>query len=123
MYELLEDGKDTAASAMAGRIDALGWGIFLIWAGAALLLNVGWGAGILGVGLIALAVQATRRYYALPIEYFGMVFGTALVAWGVWELLGVRFPTRHIPGGFVPILLIVAGLALLLKAFFRRPAH
>lgn len=43
------------------KLDAVGWGLFFVWIGVALLLEVGWGIGLLGVGIITLGGQAGRR--------------------------------------------------------------
>jgi hypothetical protein len=46
----LVNGKD-----LHKKLDAVGWGSFFIWIGVAMLFNVGWGAGLLGVGVIITA--------------------------------------------------------------------
>ncbi len=43
------------------KLDAIGWGLFFIWKGAALIADVGWGVGLLGVGIITLGAQAARK--------------------------------------------------------------
>lgn len=95
------------------RLDVLAWSFFFIWIGIALLSNVGWGIGLLGVGIIILGKQATRKYMALGFETFGIVCGVLFVLGGVWELLSVRL-------SLVPVVCIAAGIALLLSALFGK---
>jgi hypothetical protein len=57
------------------KLDVFAWSFFFFWIGMALLLSVGWGIGRLGVGIIILGKQATRRYMALAFETFGIICG------------------------------------------------
>lgn len=98
---------------IAHKLDVFAWSFFFIWIGVALLSNVGWGIGLLGVGIIILGKQATRQYMALGFETFGVVCGVLFVLGGIWELLSVRI-------SLVPIVCIAAGAALLLSALFGK---
>ena len=100
-------GANTAM--VAHKLDAAAWGLFFVWVGVALIAGLGWGWGLLGVGAIALGGQGARRSFGLAIEGFWVVVGLLFVLGGVWELLGVQF-------GLAPIVLIVAGGALLINA-------
>lgn len=97
----------------AHKLDVLAWSFFFIWIGLALLSNVGWGIGLLGVGIIILGKQVTRKYMALAFETFDIVCGVLFVLGGIWELLSIRV-------SLVPVVCIAAGLALLLSALFSR---
>jgi hypothetical protein len=107
-------GTRSAESGLARKIDAAGWGLVFVWIGVALLAHVGWGAGLVGVGVITLAVQAWRRHAAVKVERFSIVLGAVLVMSGLWNVLGLRVDV-------VPVLFIVAGLALLATAWRRPP--
>jgi hypothetical protein len=98
---------------VAHKLDAAVWGLFFVWVGVALIANVGWGLGLLGVGVISLGGQLGRKYFRLAVEGFWVVVGLLFVVGGVWELFGVQF-------SLVPIVLIVAGVALLLSSM-RKP--
>jgi len=114
--EDLLDNEATAATNNAGlapKLDAAGWGLFFIWVGAALLLDFSWGVGLLGVAVIILLGQAARKYFGLALEGFWMVVGLLFLAGGFWEMYQVEVD-------LVPILLIIAGAALLLSLFRRR---
>jgi len=102
-------------------IDAAGWGLFFIWIGVAFLTHVGWGVGLLGVGIIALGAQAARKYFALNVDRFGLVLGTVFVAAGVLLLLDIHADTAPIPAMLVPLLFIVVGVAILVSVWRRRP--
>ena len=97
---------------VAHRLDAVAWGLFFVWVGIALLANVGWGLGLLGVGAITLGTQFARKSFGLTVERFWVAVGLLFVLGGVWELFGIHF-------SLVPILLIVAGVALLISAMRR----
>lgn len=97
------------ATAVNRRLDAVAWGLFFVWIGVALIANLSWGLGLLGVGAITLGTQLARRYFGLTIEGFWVAVGLLFLMGGVCELFGVQF-------SLVPILLIVAGLGLLLSA-------
>lgn len=96
------------------RLDAVAWGLFFLWIGIALLTNLSWGVGLLGVGIIVLGAQAARRYMALSLEAFWVVVGVLFVMGGVWELLSVRV-------GMIPVVCIAAGVLLLVSALRRKP--
>lgn len=91
------------------KLNAIGWGLFFIWIGIALLANLSWGVGLLGVGILILGGQMARRYMTLRFEAFWVLVGALFVVGGVWEMLSVRV-------GLIPILCIGAGVALLVSA-------
>jgi len=97
---------------LSKRLDAAGWGLFFIWVGVSLLLDLGWGVGLIGVAAITLLEQSARKYYGLKIEKFWVAVGVLFLLGGIWELFQVQV-------GLVPILLIVAGGALLLSLVRR----
>jgi hypothetical protein len=89
-------------------------GVFFIWIGIALLANLGWEIGLLGVGIIILSKQPTRKYMALKFEIFGVICGVLFVLGGVWEFFTVRV-------SLVPVVCIAGGgRSLLLSALFGK---
>jgi hypothetical protein len=54
--------KTAQSKKLDRRLDALGWGLFFIWIGVAFLADVGWGVGLVGVGLIILGTLVAREY-------------------------------------------------------------
>ena len=121
MDELRTDRPGARVRALNARMDAFGWGLFFIWAGIAVLADVGWSAGILGVGVIALGLQAARRYLELPLDLFGLGMGLAIVAWAAWDYFQPR--TRlDVSSAVWPVLFIALGAVLVVRAL-RRGRH
>ncbi len=98
------------------KLDAVGWGLFFIWTGVAVLFNVGWGWGLLGVGIITLGAQTARKYFGLKLERFWVAVGFFFVLDGVWELLDFQL-------GLLPILCIAAGVALVVSTLIGKSRH
>jgi hypothetical protein len=99
--------------ALNRKLVATGWGLFFIWMGIALFGHIDWGAGLLGVGIITLGAQAARKYFDLKLEGFWLAVGFLFVVGGSCKLFNVHL-------GLVPILCIVAGIALLVSIFVGR---
>jgi len=99
---------------VADRLEALGWGLFFIWLGAALWFDFGLAIGLLGVGLITLGIQFARKNYGIPVESFWVGIGSIFLIGGAWQLLSIKLP-------LLPVLLILAGVLLILSKF--RPAR
>lgn len=106
-------GKGSADTAR--RVDAVAWGLFFVWVGIALVADIGWGLGLFGIGLITLGAQVARRSCALGFEGFWLAVGILFVLGGVWEMFGVDF-------SLTPVVLIIAGGALLLSAMRKSRA-
>ncbi len=121
MAESEHEGTTARTHALVRKLDSISWGAFLIWIGIAFLANVGWGAGLLGLGVIELATQAARKYFKLGVERFWLVVGIAFLIWGVLEMARLQLGEAPIHGGLVPILFIVAGIALIASAVMRKP--
>ncbi len=103
------------------KLDAIGWGILFIWMGTAFVADIGWGAGILGVGVISIGAQVVRRFFGLSFDRFGLVTGIVFFFGGVWILLKIELREAAIPGGLLPILMIAAGMAIVASALLRKP--
>ncbi len=109
--------------AAAQKLAAVGWGLFFIWVGIALLVHVGWGVALLGVGVITLGAQAARACFRLPVERFWLVVGIAWVVFGGWELLQRQLGGAVLRGGPVPVLFIAVGVVVTVAALMRKPTH
>ncbi len=72
---------------MEKKLDEWGWGLFFVWVAIALFANVGWGLGLMGVGIITLGEQAARVLFGLKVDGFWTVLGLVFVVSGSWELL------------------------------------
>jgi hypothetical protein len=95
------------------KLDAVGWGLFFIWMGIAFLADVGWGRGLLGVGIITLGAQAARKYFGLKLEGFWLVIGFFFALGGVWAQHKIQFELW-------PILCVIAGSASLVSMLAGR---
>ncbi len=103
----------TSEENVARQLDAASWGLFIIWIGLAILLNVGWAWGLLGVAAIILGGAALRWFKGLPVQWFWVAVGLMLLACAVWEFFALSLP-------LIPFLLIGFGVVVLAGAF-RRP--
>jgi len=97
---------------MARRLEAAGWGLFFVWVGASLLMDLSWGVGLIGVAAIILFGQVARRSFGLRLEFFWVVVGVLFLLGGVWEY-------HSIDVELLPILMILGGGALMLSLFRR----
>jgi hypothetical protein len=96
--------------ALSHKLDAIGWGLFFIWMGIALLLDVGWGWGMVGIAVIILGEALIRKKMDLNVGGFWVVVGLLFLAGGLWELLEVQH-------SIAPFAIIAIGVAVLWGAF------
>jgi len=94
------------------RLKAGGWGLFFVWVGVSLLVDLSWAVGLIGVAAIILLGQVARRSFGLRLEHFWVVVGVLFLLGGIWEV-------NRIDIDLLPILMILAGGALLLSLFRR----
>ena len=88
------------------QIDAIGWGLFFIWVGIAWYAGLGLGAGLLGVAVITLGMQAVHKLLHFKGGGFWILVGVLVALGGVWELMAIERP-------LVPVLLIVVGILII----------
>ena len=98
------------------KVEGFAWGLFFVWIGVVLLAELGWGIGLLGVGILVLGGQVARKKIALRFEMFWLVIGAFFLLGGIWALLDIRV-------GLMPIVSILAGIALLVSALVGKPKH
>jgi hypothetical protein len=94
------------------KLEAAGWGLFFVWVGAAIMTNVGWGTGLIGVGVIILLGQVARKRFGVRVGRLPIVVGSFFVLGGTGDLFTIQFSP-------VPVLCIIAGLAMLVSAVVR----
>jgi len=105
--------KTTERTNIEKKLDVTGWGLFFVWIGIAFIADFGLAAGLLGVGVITLAAQATRKYFNLKLEGFWVVVGLLFVVSGLGQLFEIKYK-------LVPILIIVAGLVMLTSSVWSK---
>ena len=54
--------KTTRRSKLHRKLDAIGYALFFIWIGIAILANVGWGIGLIGFGVIIIGLLVIKEY-------------------------------------------------------------
>jgi hypothetical protein len=116
MEERNDDQKLTSGHVLNKKLDAAGWGLFFVWIGIALFADVGWGPGLLGVGIIILGTQVARNYFGLKPKGFWVVVGFLFVLGGIWKLF-------YVPYDLMPILCIVAGVFLLVSVLVGKAGN
>ena len=92
------------------NIEAVAWGSFLIWVGIAIIAELGFPIGLLGVGIITLIAQLMRKSFNHKLEIFWVIAGLLFVIGGIWGLLKIDVP-------LIPILIIIAGIVILTQVF------
>ena len=112
MADRYHDQTAVNRRALHKKLEAAGWALFFIWVGVALFAHIGWGVGLLGVGIIILGAQVARKYFALKLEGFWVAVGFLFGVGGFCKLVNVQL-------GLLPILCIVAGVALLVSTLIR----
>jgi len=107
------DGKVSERNELDRKLNAISGGLLLIWIGFALLVDIGWGVGLIVVGILILGEQALRRYFSVKFENFWVVVGAISILTGVLMLFGVEV-------SLIPILLIVFGIGLLTSILSKK---
>jgi len=96
----------------AKRLDEIALALALIMTGALWLAPKAMfpeGTWLVGVGLILLGLNAARRIRGVKTSGFGIIVGLIASAAGIGRIIGQDLP-------LVPILLIILGIGLVLKA-------
>jgi hypothetical protein len=108
--------QGTSKGALDKRLDAVGWGLFLIMLGGLWLAPEGTipeGAWLIGTGVILLGLSAIRYANSIEVSWFWVGLGVLALGTGLSSLLGIDLP-------IFPILLIIAGAATLIRVFLAR---
>lgn len=87
-----EDRSREDREGLDDKLDLIGWGLFLIWIGIAFWLDVGIAIGLIGVGVITLGEQLTRKLLGLHAEGFWITIGLLMLLGGVWQVFDVNMP-------------------------------
>jgi hypothetical protein len=108
--------KTEEQKAVNDRLEAVGWGLFLIMVGGFALIpgdQIPRGVWSIGVGLIMLGLNAARYYYGLKLSGFTTFLGILALLGGIGQLLGFD----ALDGA---LLLIILGAYLILKPWFDK---
>ena len=89
-------------------------GLFLIMlSGFALLKGVPEGTWLIGAGLIMLGLNAVRLLAGIRASWFTLILGTIALLSGLGSVYGINIPVG-------PLLIILIGLAIVVRAFQPR---
>ncbi len=110
---MAEVHSEVAGEDRSGSVARAVWGLLMVWIGAVLLFQWGWGIGFVGAGAILLGAQVVRRSLQLRVDGFALVVGAVFVICGAGSLFQVAVD-------LFPVLCIVAGLALLASIWTAR---
>jgi hypothetical protein len=94
-------------------LDAAGWGLFFIWIGLVVGMELRSGVALLGIGIITLGMQLVRKSRGLNFEGFWCLVGAAFLLSGIWQEFNVDLP-------LFAILLVVVGVAVLWKGVLSK---
>ena len=97
------------------NFEGIAWGTLFVWWGITELVGVlPNGTGLVGVGLIFLALNAARYLSGTPISGFTTILGILVLIWGGLELAGA-FMSLPFELPVFAILLIVLGAITLIR--------
>lgn len=108
--------KDEQKRALNGRLEAMGWGLFLVMLGGFALIpgdQIPRGVWSIGVGLIMLGLNAARYYYGLKLSGFTTFLGILALLGGIAQVMGFD----ALEGA---LLFIILGAYLILKPWFDK---
>jgi len=105
-----------ANSTFARSIDSIGWAIFFMWVGIALLASLSWTVSLIGTAAIILAVQATLFFRGERLDVF-------MAAVGVVLLIGAFADVYGSVWSLFPTLLIVIGITMLVDTLRAHPGE
>jgi len=111
-----QESRDPKKKTLDQRLDALGWGLFLIMIGGLWLAPEGWvpeGTWLIGTGVIILGLMLIRYVNGIGVSGFWLVVGLIALGFGMSDVFGLDVPV-------FPILLIIIGIHILLKPLLRR---
>ena len=108
--------QDTRENALDKRLDSVAWALFLIMIGGLWLVPDGVlpeGTWLIGAGLIILGLTVVRLVTGIKISGFWVFMGFLALGSGLADVFGLNVPV-------FPILLVIAGLAIIVQMLVRR---
>ncbi len=93
-------------SNFARSVDSIGWALFFMWVGMALLAGFSWSVSLIGTAAIILAVQGTLFVRRERLDVFMAAVGVVLLIGAVSDIYGSVW-------SLFPALLVVIGIVML----------
>jgi hypothetical protein len=116
-YETEEEtNMNLEKAALNKRLEAAGWGLFLIMVGGFMFVpqtQVPQGLWSIGIGVIMLGLNTARYFYGIKMSGFTTFLGILSLLGGLAELIGLT----SLQGA---LLLIILGAWLILKPWFDK---
>lgn len=113
----LASSENAQEEGLGQRLDAMGWGLFLVMLGGLWLVPDEWGVPegtwLIGTGVIVLGLILVRYLSGLQVSGFWLFLGALALGTGLASVLGLDLPV-------FPILLVIAGAGILLKPLIDR---
>ena len=106
---MFDDGTNTVDSTLGSKAEAVGWGLLLVWAGIAVIADLGWAAGLVGAAAILFGRQALLLIRGGDVDGLPIGVGVLLLLAATWELLAITW-------SLVAVLLILGGTTIIIKA-------
>jgi hypothetical protein len=102
-------------SNMVKQCSSFNWGILLLFMGV-LIVIPGDQSGIfsLGTGALLVGMNAARRLTNNRVNTFSLIVGLLALAAGIYTQFRAAWGLPHVEVGFLPLILIVAGLYVLI---------
>ena len=110
------DHRGPEKKALDQRLDAIGWGLFLIMIGGLWLAPDGMvpeGTWLIGTGVIILGMMCIRYLNGIKVNGFWFVVGLIALGFGISDVFGLDVPV-------FPILLIIIGANIVLKPLLKK---
>ena len=98
----------------ARSIDSIGWALFFMWVGIALLAGFSWTVSLIGTAAIVIAVQSMLLFRGERVDIFMAAVGLVLLIGAFADVYGSVW-------SLFPALLVVIGIAMLADTLRRRP--
>ena len=98
-----------------GRLEEIGWALFLTLLGVLWILPAGYFAStawLIGAGVIMLGMNFARYFAGIRMSGFTVFLGIVALVAGFSGVFGVEFP-------IVPAVFIVLGASLFMRAIFK----
>jgi hypothetical protein len=111
-----QNSKPAEKSDLEKRLDAIGWGLFLIMIGGLWLApedTIPEGMWLIGTGIIILGISFLRYYNNIRVNGFMVFLGIIALGAGISDVFAVDLPV-------FPILLIILGASMILKPYFEK---
>lgn len=103
------------------RYESAAWGALFLWIGAVWLVpGEHSGMGWLGIGIILLGLNLVRYLHKIPTNWFSITLGAIALVLGAAKLLTWQLLRLHVELEFFPIVLVVIGVTLLIRAAATR---